>query len=70
MTKNDQIRLHDSWKVPLSEEFAKAYIARLKEFLITEYMMFSQKLGSLGAAIGIQNCVSTSYCNSNSIAEN
>ena len=36
MTKNDQVKLHDSWKIPLSEEFAKPYMAGLKEFLIAE----------------------------------
>lgn len=36
MTKNNQIKLHDSWKTPLADEFASDYMARLREFLISE----------------------------------
>ncbi|MEL6875358.1 MAG: uracil-DNA glycosylase [Pseudomonadota bacterium] len=36
MVQNDQIKLHDSWKTPLREEFAKPYMTKLKDFLVTE----------------------------------
>lgn len=36
MAQNDQIKLHESWKNPLREEFAKPYMAALKDFLIAE----------------------------------
>ncbi|MEM8919204.1 MAG: uracil-DNA glycosylase [Pseudomonadota bacterium] len=36
MVQNDQIKLHDSWKAPLREEFSKPYMTKLKDFLVAE----------------------------------
>ncbi len=33
---SNRIKLDDSWKTPLAEEFADAYMARLREFLVSE----------------------------------
>jgi uracil-DNA glycosylase len=32
----EPIKLHDSWKAPLSDEFASPYMAALREFLVAE----------------------------------
>lgn len=33
---NERVKLHDSWKQPLAEEFSSPYMAQLREFLISE----------------------------------
>ena len=33
---SDAVRLHDSWKTPLADEFAAPYMAALRDFLIAE----------------------------------
>ncbi len=36
MAEQDQIKLHESWRNPLREEFGQRYMTELKEFLIAE----------------------------------
>lgn len=33
---NERVKLHDSWKKPLADEFSSPYMAQLREFLISE----------------------------------
>jgi len=36
MTETDHIKLHESWKTPLSPEFSSDYMAKLRDFLIQQ----------------------------------
>ncbi|VAV94481.1 Uracil-DNA glycosylase, family 1 [hydrothermal vent metagenome] len=36
MMNSNRIKLNDSWKTPLADEFGDAYMTRLREFLISE----------------------------------